>query len=260
LKQKVKIVHVYKDFDIYNGFIDSMLLLAKYINHDKYELNMCLFQYSGSTFGQKFENLGGKIYNIGLKWKDNPLVIFYLTKYFKTVKPDIVQTHVLKPNLYGRIAARMAGVPIIIGTYYTLKDTAFSRLRRVRDQIFHPINSYLNKLSDKIVVISHAIRREWDPKLTSKKFELIYSAYTKEKLITNQESLSNRFKDYFNNSDRKKIGAVSRLSEEKGIKYLIDAMPSVVNKFPDIQLFIVGSGKMENVLKEKIMKLNLENI
>jgi len=52
---------------------------------------------------------------------------------------------------------------------------------------------------------------------------------------------------------------VGRLAEKKGVKYLIDAMPAVIQEHPKTKLLIVGSGSLENELKKQIKNLNLEN-
>jgi glycosyltransferase involved in cell wall biosynthesis len=52
---------------------------------------------------------------------------------------------------------------------------------------------------------------------------------------------------------------VGRLAEKKGVKYLIDAMPAIIQEHPKTKLLIVGSGPLENELKKQIKNLNLEN-
>jgi teichuronic acid biosynthesis glycosyltransferase TuaC len=51
---------------------------------------------------------------------------------------------------------------------------------------------------------------------------------------------------------------ISRLFEEKGQKYLIEAMASVVKKNPEIICYIGGSGPLKNKLQKQINYLNLE--
>lgn len=45
---------------------------------------------------------------------------------------------------------------------------------------------------------------------------------------------------------------VGRLSEKKGVRYLIDAMPMVLREFPEAKLLIVGSGELEEELKNHV--------
>ncbi|MDD3284537.1 MAG: glycosyltransferase [Patescibacteria group bacterium] len=52
---------------------------------------------------------------------------------------------------------------------------------------------------------------------------------------------------------------VGRLSEKKGIKYLIEAMPRIIEKFPTTKLLIIGNGEEKNKLEKLSKTLNLEN-
>lgn len=53
-----------------------------------------------------------------------------------------------------------------------------------------------------------------------------------------------------------KLGCIARLSEQKGLTYLIDAM-SLISK-ENIHLFIVGDGELRTELENKVKDLNLE--
>src|SRR4051794_14104636 len=46
--------------------------------------------------------------------------LFELRGLFRDLAPDIVHTHNPKPGLYGRIAARLARVPVIVNTVHGL--------------------------------------------------------------------------------------------------------------------------------------------
>jgi len=51
---------------------------------------------------------------------------------------------------------------------------------------------------------------------------------------------------------------VGRLTEVKGVKYLIKAIPLIVKKNPKVKLLIIGSGTLENELKELTHRLKLD--
>lgn len=46
--------------------------------------------------------------------------LFELYSLFRRLRPDIVHTHNPKPGIYGRIAARLAGVPVVVNTVHGL--------------------------------------------------------------------------------------------------------------------------------------------
>jgi len=50
---------------------------------------------------------------------------------------------------------------------------------------------------------------------------------------------------------------VGRLSEKKGVRYLLDAMPQVLKKFPKAKLLIVGDGEERNALHDQAKRLGL---
>ena len=54
-----------------------------------------------------------------------------------------------------------------------------------------------------------------------------------------------------------KLGCIARLSEQKGLTYLLDAMSLLTVK--DIRLFIVGDGELRNELENKVKELDLQN-
>ena len=53
-----------------------------------------------------------------------------------------------------------------------------------------------------------------------------------------------------------KIGCIARLSEQKGLPYLIQAMSLVTN--PSVSLFLVGDGELKNDLINQTKELGLE--
>ncbi len=53
------------------------------------------------------------------------------------------------------------------------------------------------------------------------------------------------------------IVCLARLSEQKGIKYLIDAMNIVKNEISDIRLFLIGDGEERKQLEELVSQLEL---
>ena len=51
---------------------------------------------------------------------DDVLALGELVRLFRRLRPDIVHTHNPKPGVYGRVAARLAGVPVVVNTVHGL--------------------------------------------------------------------------------------------------------------------------------------------
>jgi glycosyltransferase involved in cell wall biosynthesis len=253
-KAKIKLIHIYKDFDIYNGLIEEFLLFAQRIDPEKYDFTVCVFNYKGSPFGQRFQDLGGKLHNLQCGWEDNPLIIYSLYKYLKKSKPHIVQTYILKPNLYGRIAAFLAGVPVIISTELTLKNQAHSLPNRFRDSLLHPLNSILNKFTDVILCASDAIRQQWQTRKHAHRFKVLHPYFDPEKI---RESTRRRDETALAGKDDWVIGTVGRLSEEKRHIDLLKSFHNVQKVFPKATLLIVGDGHMRGKLINEARRLGI---
>jgi glycosyltransferase involved in cell wall biosynthesis len=254
--RKLKILHVYKSFNVYNGLIEILMILAQNMNHDQYELGVCVYEYDNNEFGQKFQQLGGKIYNLNISpnllTKHEEFMGLY--NFFRQHKPDVVQTHVLKANLYGTMAARFAKVPVVIATEMTLKDIAPTSLKRFRDRLIHPMVSLIVSKCDRFMVTSQFIKNEWVDKKSENRFEVIYPPFNMEKY-----DAAIRKPKSSTGSTGKRIGFVGRLSEEKSVKTLISAIAIVARSYPDVKLSIVGTGPNEAELKAQCDELNLNS-
>jgi glycosyltransferase involved in cell wall biosynthesis len=180
-----------------------------------------------------------------------------LYNFFKAFRPDIVQTHVLKSNLFGILAARKAKVPVIIGTEMTLKDIAHTPMTRLRDRLIQPLVSLSLRYSDCFMVTSDYIKKQWYHQRYAEKYRVIYPPFNLEKYRAAQAIL--RSKTANTNHYEPTIGFVGRLSEEKGLESLIKAMAAVRIKVPRARLLIVGTGPMERRLRKLVQHYDLNS-
>ena len=68
---------------------------------------------------------------------------------------------------------------------------------------------------------------------------------------------SNRQVDEIMKFDGIKLGCIARLSEQKGLTYLIDAISLILDE--NLRLFIVGDGELRAELETKVKELDLED-
>ena len=68
---------------------------------------------------------------------------------------------------------------------------------------------------------------------------------------------SNRQVDEIMKFDGIKLGCIARLSEQKGLTYLLDAISLISDE--NLRLFIVGDGELRAELENKVKELNLED-
>ena len=73
-----------------------------------------------------------------------------------------------------------------------------------------------------------------------------------------KEEIEQFIQKYEIDTSRRIIGMVARLASEKGVEYLVEAMPQILNTYPDSQVMFVGNYQDvigESAYKEKIMPM-----
>jgi glycosyltransferase involved in cell wall biosynthesis len=257
--EKIKVIHVYKDFNVYNGLVEILTILAGGMDLDRFELGACVFRYDGNSFGDDFQRLGGRIHSLNIsKSLGNEIREFNgLRRFFDSFRPDIVQTHVLKSNLLGILAARKAKVPVIIGTEMTLKDIAHTPMTRLRDKLIQPLVSLSLRYSDSFMVTSEYIKKQWYHRRYSEKYRVIYPPFNLDKYLAVQANA--QCKAPQSNHHDPTIGFVGRLSEEKGLQTLLEAMAAIRSRIPRVRLLIAGTGPIEHRLRKFVQDTNLGN-
>jgi glycosyltransferase involved in cell wall biosynthesis len=84
--------------------------------------------------------------------------IYQLWKLIRRERPDIVHTHTAKAGFVGRIAARLAGVPIIVHTYHGHVFAGYFSPARTR--LFLLLERFCARLSTRVITLSAALKRE----------------------------------------------------------------------------------------------------
>jgi glycosyltransferase involved in cell wall biosynthesis len=186
----------------------------------------------------------------------NPIAIWKLTRLLARERVTILQTHGARANFYGRIAGRLAGVPVIISTVHnSLKDYEVHSLRR-------GIYTFLLRLTlplvHRIICVSDANRRDLVDECPTAK-ERTYTVY-------NGVDLSAFSSQFDRQKFRQKIGVlegpvlvmIARLTEQKGHRYLIQALPCLLETWPQLCCLFVGEGELRDELQCMAINLGVE--
>lgn len=194
------------------------------------------------------------------------LISLYL--HFKKNRYDIVQTHLSKAGIIGRLAAHLANVPVIIHdvagfgfpTNNSYKYSFYLNLERLIGRLTTHYIFYANHLKqtykDKMIG-NQAIKKVFFPGMNLAKF------YEAPPLVS---ELRTKYRsDWGIAPDDLVFGYVSRMVRSKGHHYLIEAFNILKKKHNNCKLLLVGGPLwpeeityMKN-LKQLILKYNLEN-
>jgi len=172
--------------------------------------------------------------------------IIYLTKKYKI---DVIHAHWIIPSgflaiLYKKLFNK--NVKIIVtshgGDIYGLKK-------------FNFLKKWILINSNYVTAVSNDIANNIKMLTKNKTSTTVISMGVDTNLFT-PDNYDNSIKEKYK-INGKLLLFVGRLSEKKGISYLINAIPKILNEFPDTKLLIVGNGEEEHNLKKQVVELKL---
>jgi glycosyltransferase involved in cell wall biosynthesis len=79
-----------------------------------------------------------------------------LYRLMRTYQPQIVHTHAAKAGLLGRLAARLAGVPVVVHTYHGHVLRGY--FGRAKTEAFRRLERLLGHLSDALIAVSPGVK------------------------------------------------------------------------------------------------------
>ena len=248
-----RILFLHSDLDV-GGAQRMRFTVLKKIDRSKYGITICCINRKG-WFGERLEEIGFKVDVLGLSDKmHNLLTTFKLFRYIRKNRFHIVHSSLFHANFHARIAARLAGVPIVIseehGECYHFKGIKFA------PYIF--ADRTLAAFTDKIICCSANTKDALVKieKICPGKISVILNAVLEESLMVRSQRDEVK-KELGIPDDHAVIGTIGTLSVYKAQDVLARAFKEVLKARPKSSLLIVGDGPLREDLKRYVQGLGL---
>jgi len=197
------------------------------------------------------EQAGIPVHLSPMRSRLSPPGLWRLARLFRHLGADVVHSHMYRSNTPATVAARLAGVPVIVSQVHNV-DTWDTRRQRNMDR-------FLMRWRSAVVAVSETVKRDIVNQLgvDPAKIRVIYNGVNTDAFSV---SLENRVQE------RKREGLplfatvaihVARLVEQKNHRGLLQAFSRVAAIAPDLVLLIVGDGPMRGALEEETRTLGL---
>ncbi|MCD6050928.1 MAG: kanF [Verrucomicrobia bacterium] len=189
-------------------------------------------------------------------WQDWRALVT-LTKYLKQRRPDVVHTHSGKAGVLGRLAAKRAGVPVII---HTIHGPSFGKFQgAIANLIFTNAERYAARVTDHFVVVANAMTEQYLAAGIGRpeQYTRVFSGFDLKPYLTSQNDLALRQKLGIAPDDFV-IGKIARLFELKGHDDLLAVAPKIVSACPKVKFLLVGDGILRPSLEKQIKRMGLE--
>jgi glycosyltransferase involved in cell wall biosynthesis len=193
----------------------------------------------------------------------NPLLdIWTLIKLYRLMKrerPDIVHTHTAKAGALGRVAARLARVPIVVHTFHGSVFKGY--FDGASSRVFQLIEKALVSLSDKVVAVSPRVAEELEQRgiAPREKVEVVYLGLELDRYQNVEKHRGELRRELGISPEVPLIGSVGRLVPIKDIPTLLRAMKSVGASHPDASLLVIGDGPERPALELEAYRIGVSS-
>lgn len=202
--------------------------------------------FGPGTFREDFEDAGVEVRHLGASSHYDVLAFGRFVQWMRRDPPDLLHTNSPATGAWGRIVARLAGVPAVLSVEQNTHD-AFGAWPRL-------VNGLTLPLADAVVTVSRTVHKSlarWERALlpADTKVRVIHNGVDVEHFTPASED--QRF------GGAPTVGTLGRLVEAKGYDRLLEAWPSVLEVRPQARLRIVGDGRRKKDLESLVEQLRV---
>ncbi len=184
------------------------------------------------------------------------LALRRLEKILRAQKPDLVHTHSGKAGILGRLAAKRAGVPIII---HHIHGPSFGNFQgALANFVFTAAEKHAAKVTDHFFCSAGAMTKLYlaagigQPEM----FTRIFSGFNLAPFVNAPSDLALR-KKLGLDENHFVIGKIGRIFRLKGHADLVTAFAKIAPQIPQARLLFVGDGLLRGEIENQIRALGL---
>jgi len=174
-----------------------------------------------------------------------------LYQLLKTEKPNMVHTHGGRANLYGRLAARLAGIKCIVTTVHSYSDLDYNKAWH--NTWFSLVDRLTWVFNDYFIAVSHDLGNSLATRgVVPHRIAVVHNG------ITPWQGQRVDLRHAFSLGPGPVICAVGRFVPVKRFDILLKAMSKVLEALPDANLVLVGEGPEEGDMRLFAQALGIE--
>lgn len=245
MRRSPTVLHIEAGRHLYGGARQVLYLLEGLAAAGLRNVLVCP---AGSGIDEAAANHCARVHAVPLRGDLDIGMARRLRRVIDAEAPDVVHVHSRRgADLWGGWAARRAAVPAVLS-------------RRVDNPEARLVVRLKYSLYAKVIAISEGIRevllREG---LTPGKVVCVQSAVdpTPYRAGCQREWFAAEFSVP---PGAPILGVVAQLIERKGHVYLLDALPAILRRHPEVRVFLFGRGPMEAELKARIHREGLDSV
>jgi glycosyltransferase involved in cell wall biosynthesis len=224
--------------------------LMRSLDSARFEQCLICLERKGAL-GEELERNGFPVLALGKQGRVHPAMLWALVRELRRWKPEVVHTSVFTANLWGRLCAMAAGVPVRIA--HEQSTVSLEKwYRRVLDWMLSWGTYRILAVSDDLR--THILAEE---RLSASRVEVLYNAVDCEALRSGSRETGKESAP-LPGQPGWRIGLVGRLEYRKDHVTLVRAAARVVEQMPQATFLLVGEGPDRGKIEEAIRTLGME--
>jgi glycosyltransferase involved in cell wall biosynthesis len=179
-----------------------------------------------------------KVLELPMRGDTDLALAWRLRRHMRASRPDLVHLHSRRgADLWGGVAARLLGIPCVLS-------------RRVDNPEAPGWVALKYRLFDHVITISEGIRAVLlGAGLSPERVNCVRSAVDATPYLAPVEASTFR-REFGLPADALVVGVVAQLIPRKGHRYMLQALPPLLDQFPNLHLLFFGQGPLAPALAE----------
>lgn len=232
-----------------SGAEKQMAMLARGLPRDRFQVEVAALTRSGPLEAE-LSDAGIPVTIIGKPLKVDPFALTRLVRLLKKGSFDVIQTWIFAANAYGRVAARLANVSVVVVAEMAV-DLWKGRGERAVDR-------RLTTWCDRLVGNSRAVVEFYrGVGVPEDRLAMIYSGVTDEEPPAIDPAAVRA--EFGFPAPTPLVLFAGRLAEQKRVDDLLKALDLVQHVQPDVRALIAGEGPLRGRLEETARAYRLDD-
>ncbi len=260
--QQIRILYLIGTLDV-GGTEGQLVELASRLDPERFAPTVCAL-YAGGARAESLRRLGIRVEVLGFRglgqhrgiaalWRLPMLLLELarLARFLRAEKPEIVHGFLFQAYVPGALAARLAGVPVVIASRRSLGRF------KAGQPLYLSVERLANRITDLVIANSEAVRQDAirEERLPAVKVVVIPNGLDLDRFAATPDENLRRSLGV---ADRCPIvGVVANFIHYKGHRDFLLAWAEVVMEFPRAAALLVGEGPLRAECEAQAVALRL---
>lgn len=190
---------------------------------------------------------GVRVRDLGMRRNTQVSALPKLRNLIRQGGYDVVHTHLYRACVYGRLAARMAGTPVVVATEHSIGETHLER-RRMTSGV-RALYLGTDRCCDATIAVSDAVAgrlRGWG--VPDRKITVIPNGVDFDRVAFDERARAGVRAEFGIREDAFVVGVLGRLDPNKRFGLVIDAVAPLLGS--GVKLLVAGDGPERAELRE----------